>query len=97
MSELTGFLIILGDNGRILILDQEGEFVGTIAKETCNFTSICAAHDKLLLGTDRGTLAVYHMASLEFISEVPYQLTRLQNFNLNGAHARKNASMTFPY
>lgn len=77
VAELTGYLLILGDNGRILILDQEGEFVSTIKKDLAFFTNICTAHDKLLLGTERGTICVYHMASLQFISEIPYQLSIL--------------------
>lgn len=78
MADLTGFLLILGDNGKLLILDQEGTFVSTIPPKTgSHFTVIGTAHDKLLLGTDRGTVCVYHMASLAFVSEVPYQLSVL--------------------
>lgn len=44
------------------------------------FTTMSTAHDKLLLGTDRGTICVYHLASLQFINEVPYQLGVIQNF-----------------
>jgi hypothetical protein len=32
VAELTGFLLILGDNGKVLILDQAGEFVSCIYK-----------------------------------------------------------------
>jgi hypothetical protein len=64
IADLTGFYLILGDNGRVLILDQEGEFVSTIARDMSFFTVIGTAHDKLLLGTERGTICVYHMASL---------------------------------
>jgi hypothetical protein len=46
------------------------------------------AHDKLLLGTERGTVCVYHMASLQFINEIPYQLSMLNNFNLNSVTNR---------
>ena len=77
VAELTGYLLVLGENGKLLILDQEGEFVSTVTQDTQFFTFICAAHDKLLLGTDRGTLTVYHLASLQFISEVPYQMAGL--------------------
>jgi hypothetical protein len=62
---MTGYLLILGENGKVLILDQEGDFVSTINKDLINFTVIgSAANDKILLGTDRGTVCVYHMASL---------------------------------
>jgi len=47
------------------------------------FTKIGTAHDKLLLGTNRGTVHVYHMASLQFISEIPFQLSFLEKFSLN--------------
>lgn len=83
VSELTGYLMILGDNGKVLVLDNEGGFVTALFKEGINFTCVASSHDKLLVGTDRGTIAVYHMASLEYITEVPFQLNKLQNFSLN--------------
>ena len=50
-----------------------------------SFTTIgTASNDKILLGTDRGTVCVYHMASLQFINEIPYQLGLRSNFQLNG-------------
>jgi len=64
--------LILGESGKVLILDAQGEFVSTISKEGVHFTHIGTAHDKLLLGTNRGTIHVYHMASLQFISEIPF-------------------------
>ena len=42
-----------------------------------------AAHDKILVGTERGSICVYHTASLQLITEVPYQLSHLINFSLN--------------
>jgi hypothetical protein len=73
VAELSGYLLILGENGKVLILDQEGEFVSALAKEMTSFSVIGTANnDKILLGTSRGTVCVYHMASLAFISEVPY-------------------------
>ena len=75
IAELTNFFLILGESGKLLILDQNGEFVSTLQKEGVVFTKIGTAHDKLLLGTNRGTVHVYHMASLQFISEIPYQLS----------------------
>ena len=89
IAELTGFFIILGENGKILILDQHGEFVSTLSKEEVIFTRIGTAHDKLLVGTSRGTVFVYHLASLQPISEIPFQLSFLQKFSLNSEH--KNA------
>jgi len=83
ISELTNFLLILGESGKLLILDQEGEFVSTVARDGVVFTRIGTAHDKLLLGTNRGTVHVYHMASLQFINEIPYQLSFLEKFSLN--------------
>lgn len=74
VATLTGFLLILGDNGKVLILDSSGEFVSTISYANTFFTHISAANDKLLLGTDRGTIQVFHSASLAFVSEIPYQL-----------------------
>ena len=54
-----------------------------MGKDGVVFTRIGTAHDKLLLGTNRGTVHVYHMASLQFISEIPYQLSIIEKFNLN--------------
>jgi len=76
-------MIILGENGKILILDQQGEFVSTLSKEEVVFTKVGTAHDKLLIGTSRGTVLVYHLASLQPISEIPFQLSFLQKFSLN--------------
>jgi tricorn protease-like protein len=64
ISELTGFYLILGESGKVLILDENGEFVSTVVKQGVFFTRVGTAHDKLLLGTNRGTIHVYHMASL---------------------------------
>ena len=83
IAELTGFLLVLGESGKLLILDSAGEFVSTVATEGVVFTRIGTAHDKLLLGTNRGTVHVYHMASLQFISEIPYQLSFTEKFSLN--------------
>lgn len=60
-----------------------GEFVSTLHKDDVVFTRIGTAHDKLLLGTNRGTVHVYHMASLQMISEIPYQLSFIEKFSLN--------------
>jgi hypothetical protein len=46
--------LILAENGKVLILDQAGEFVSTVFKEGTFFTTIGVANDKLLLGTERG-------------------------------------------
>ena len=72
VADLTGFLMILGQNGKVLILDSQGEFVSTVSREGVFFTVIATANDKLLLGTERGTIHVYHLASLQFVSEIPY-------------------------
>lgn len=64
--------MILGQNGKVLILDANGEFVSCISRTGVYFTSISTANDKLLLGTDRGTIHAYHLASLQFLSEIPY-------------------------
>ena len=56
--------MILGQNGKVLILDAQGEFVSTVSREGVFFTVIGTANDKLLLGTERGTIHVYHLASL---------------------------------
>jgi hypothetical protein len=67
--------LILGENGKILILDNKGEFVSTISYDNTFFTHISTASDKLLLGTERGTIQVFHASSLSFVSEIPYQMS----------------------
>lgn len=83
VAELTGFLLILGQNGKLLILDSKGEFVSTVSRQGVFFTCVSTCDDRLLLGTERGTVHAYHIASLQFIGEIPYQLALLQNNCLN--------------
>lgn len=83
IAQLTGFFLILGDNGKLLILDQKGDFVSTVSKEGVIFTVIGTASDKLLLGTEKGSIHVYHLASLKFVAEIPYQMTLLSDGCLN--------------
>lgn len=64
VSELTGFILILGVNGKVLILDSKGDFVSTVSKTGVFFTEIGTCDDRLLLGTERGTVHAYHIASL---------------------------------
>lgn len=77
VAELTGFMLILGENGKVLILDGAGDFVSTVSRQGVFFTSIGVANDKMLLGTDKGCISVYHLASLSFVSEIPYQFSLL--------------------
>jgi hypothetical protein len=72
VAELTGFLLVLGENGKLLVLDGKGEFVSTISKAGIFFTDLGQCGDKLLLGTDKGTIQAFHMASLQYAGEVPY-------------------------
>lgn len=64
VADLTNFLLVLGENGKVLVLDSNGDFVSTISKEGVFYTHIGQCGDKLLLGTDRGTIEAYHLASL---------------------------------
>ena len=86
LADLTNFFLVLGENGKVLILDQHGEFVSTVSREGIVYTRVATAHDKLLVGTNRGTVQVYHMASLQFINEIPYQLSFLERFSLNSTN-----------
>lgn len=83
ISELTGFMLILGSNGKVLILDGKGEFVSTVSKQGTFFTHIGTCDDRLLLGTEKGTTHAYHIASLMFINEIPYQIALLPNNCIN--------------
>lgn len=37
---LTGFIVVLATNGKILILDSEGNYISTIEKDNVRFTAI---------------------------------------------------------
>ena len=65
-------MLILGSSGKVLILDGQGEFVSTVSKQGAFFTYIGTCDDRLLLGTEKGTVHAYHIASLQFINEIPY-------------------------
>ena len=80
-------MLILGANGKVLILDSKGEFVSTVSKSGTFFTEIGTVDDRLLLGTERGTVHAYHIASLKFLSEVPYQLGLLPSNCINDDRA----------
>lgn len=90
---MTKFLMILGNNGKVLILDQNGDFVSTVARQGSFFTTLGTAGDKLLLGTDRGTIQVYHVSSLQFVTEIPYQFALLPSKALNHSQ-HKSAEST---
>jgi hypothetical protein len=90
VAELTGFLLVLGDNGKVLVLDASGEFVSTISKNGVFFTHLGQCGDKLLLGTDKGTVQAYHLASLQFVGEIPYQMALLENNCLNAKSVTEN-------
>ena len=64
VSELSKFIIILGKNGRVLILDYEGEFVTCISMPGVFFSTIGTTNDKILLGTDRGIIHAYSLSTL---------------------------------
>lgn len=76
-------MLVLGQNGKVLILDSQGEFVSTVSRDGTFFTEIGTCDDRLLLGTERGTVHAYHIASLQFICEIPYQLALLPSNCLN--------------
>lgn len=66
-----------------------------MSKEGVIFTVIGTASDKLLLGTDKGSIHVYHMASLKFVAEIPYQMVLLANGCLNRAQTMNDLRAGF--
>ena len=76
-------MLILGANGKVLILDNKGGFVSIVQKQGTFFTKIGTVDDRLLLGTERGTVHAYHIASLKFLCEIPYQLALLPSNCIN--------------
>lgn len=53
-SEMIGFLICLGRNGSVLILNDEGSYVSTIERPEMEFTAIGCSNENLYLGTFTG-------------------------------------------
>jgi len=71
-SEIIGFLIVLGRNGSVLILNANGQFVSTIERPEIEFTSLSCSKENLYLGTFRGTIFNYHLSSLSLIKELSH-------------------------
>jgi len=63
-SEIIGFLIVLGRNGSVLILNSSGSYVSTIERPEIEFTSISCSWENLYLGTFTGSVMNYHLSSL---------------------------------
>ena len=63
-SEIIGFLVILSANGKVLILDSEGEYVSSIERSDLEFSSIACSQENLYLGTMNGTVHSYSVSSL---------------------------------
>lgn len=55
-SGITGYLFILSDNGKVLILNSDGEYVNSLDKLEHQFTSISCANECLYLGTHIGNI-----------------------------------------
>ena len=53
-SDMIGFLIVLGRNGSVLILNSEGSYVSTIERPEMEFTAIACSNENLYLGTFTG-------------------------------------------
>jgi len=82
-SELNKFIIILGKNGKVLILDFEGEFVSCISVTGVFFSTIGITNDKILLGTDRGLIYAYSLSTLQLLNQIPYQMALIPSGMLN--------------
>jgi hypothetical protein len=55
-----GYLFVLGENGKILVLEAEnGDYIHTIADSVLKFTCMTISNDKILLGTNAGAIHVY--------------------------------------
>ena len=56
-SELTGYLYILAENGQINIVSIHREIINTFnSKNETKFTKIAEIGDKMLMGTNYGTV-----------------------------------------
>ena len=53
-SDMIGFIIVLGRNGAVLILNSEGKYVSTIERADVQFTSVAVSNENLFLGTFSG-------------------------------------------
>jgi len=71
-SDIIGFLIILGWNGSVLILNSSGQYVSTIERPEIEFTSVSCSRENLYLGTFTGSVYNYHLSSLQLIKELSH-------------------------
>lgn len=55
-SEMKGFIFILSSNGKVLILDAEGEYVTSLQRPDVEFSSLSSSYENLYLGTTNGTV-----------------------------------------
>jgi len=63
-SDIIGFIVVLSANGKVLILDSEGEYVSSIERTDLEFSSISCSMENLYLGTMNGTVHSYSVSSL---------------------------------
>ena len=63
-SEMKGFIFILSSNGKVLILDSEGEYVTSLQRADVEFSSISSSYENLYLGTTNGTVHWYNVMTL---------------------------------
>jgi hypothetical protein len=71
-SDIVGFLIALGRNGKVLILDSNGDYVSSIERSDLEFTSLCCSQENLYLGTFNGSVLNYHLSSLQLIRQLSH-------------------------
>lgn len=79
-SDIIGFLIVLGRNGSVLILNSNGQFVSTIERPETEFTSVSCSKENLYLGTFSGTVFNYHLSSLQLIKQLSHNSLLSQKF-----------------
>ena len=63
-SEMKGFIFVLSSNGKVLILDSEGEYVTSLQRSDIEFSSISWSYENLYLGTTNGTVHWYNVMTL---------------------------------
>ena len=70
-----GWVILPISHGKILILDDQGNKLRTVTRESAIITRVCMANDEcLLVGTSKGSILWYNLPSMDVWRRIPYDL-----------------------
>lgn len=80
-SETLGFLFVLGQNGKVLVLDTNGEYVSSISRSGALISSISTTYEDLYLGTNTGSIYSCKVSSLIAAAETDIEWNEIHAFS----------------